>query len=96
VPSLEAMWSTDPLVRLAGRTPADALEQLCLTNVVQQLAHLRAHASVAHGLAEGRLGLHGMYFHVAEAQAYLLAEDGLVFDRVAPVPVAHRPVRPLP
>ncbi|MGW2319517.1 SulP family inorganic anion transporter [Streptomyces sp. NPDC001680] len=66
--------------RLAGRLPADAVEQLCLVNVVQQLEHLRAHAPVARALARGELELHGMYFHVGEAQAYLLAgseEDGL-------------------
>lgn len=78
--------------------PADAVEQLCLTNVVQQLEHLRAHPAVARALAERRLELHGMYFHVGEAQAYLLAADGQpderpegqsdstdkVFNRVAP------------
>ncbi|MCH0557714.1 SulP family inorganic anion transporter [Streptomyces sp. MUM 16J] len=60
--------------RLAGRAPADAVEHLCLTNVVQQLDHLRAHAPVARALAKGELELHGMYFHVGEARAYLLAE----------------------
>ncbi|MGW3493984.1 bifunctional SulP family inorganic anion transporter/carbonic anhydrase [Streptomyces sp. NPDC001020] len=72
------------LARIAGRTPADAVEQLCLTNVVQQLEHLRAHDSVARALGEGRLEIHGMYFHVGEAQAYLLttAEEGDIFDRV--------------
>ncbi|WP_246259358.1 bifunctional SulP family inorganic anion transporter/carbonic anhydrase [Streptomyces typhae] len=63
-----------PWPRLAGRAPADAVEQLCLTNVVQQLEHLRAYEVVAKRLAEGTLELHGMYFHVGEAQAYLLAE----------------------
>lgn len=80
--------------RISGRLPADVVEQLCLTNVVQQLEHLRAHTAVARGLAEGRLQLHGMYFHVGEAQAYLLTSDGEpdgyadrtdeVFKRVAP------------
>jgi carbonic anhydrase len=70
--------------RLAGREPADEVEQLCLTNVVQQLAHLRAHGPVARALAAGELELHGMYFHVGEAQAYLLAgaEGGTVFEDV--------------
>jgi carbonic anhydrase len=70
--------------RLAGREPADAVEQLCLANVVQQLEHLRAHESVARALRKGALELHGMYFHVGEAQAYLLTgTDGSeVFDRV--------------
>ncbi|MET9773404.1 SulP family inorganic anion transporter [Streptomyces sp. NPDC006367] len=63
--------------RLAGRRPADAAERLCLTNVVQQLEHLRAHGSVSRALRSGELELHGMYFHVGEAQAYLLTGDGL-------------------
>ncbi|MFF2012058.1 SulP family inorganic anion transporter [Streptomyces sp. NPDC058195] len=92
LPSLKRMASRHHAwARISGRLPADALEQLCLTNVVQQLDHLRAHESVARRLAEGTLRLHGMYFHVGEAQAYLLAEgasSGLdpdqVFDRVDP------------
>ncbi|MFJ9027542.1 bifunctional SulP family inorganic anion transporter/carbonic anhydrase [Streptomyces sp. NPDC102274] len=94
LPSLERMRSREhSWARICGRLPADAVEQLCLTNVVQQLEHLRAHESVARRLAEGTLELHGMYFHVGEAQAYLLA-DGVgargdyggeeVFNRVAP------------
>lgn len=70
--------------RLTGRPSADAVERLCLTNVVQQLDHLRAHGPVARALAAGALELHGMYFHVGEAQAYLLdgAADGAVFGEV--------------
>ncbi|MFD5005492.1 SulP family inorganic anion transporter [Streptomyces mutabilis] len=60
---------------LAGRPPADAAERLCLANVVQQLEHLRAHDAVARALSAGDLELHGMYFHVGEAQAYLLSGD---------------------
>ncbi|WP_405778366.1 SulP family inorganic anion transporter [Streptomyces sp. NBC_00859] len=87
-PSLDRMLSRHhPSARISGRMPADAVEQLCLTNVIQQLEHLRAHESVARRLEEGALELHGMYFHVGEAQAYLLADphelDG-VFARVAP------------
>ncbi|MFG2641300.1 bifunctional SulP family inorganic anion transporter/carbonic anhydrase [Streptomyces sp. NPDC048370] len=91
LPSLERMASrSHAWARISGRLPADAVEQLCLTNVVQQLEHLRAYESVARRLAEGTLTLHGMYFHVGEAQAYLLAEPDEqhryedVFDRVAP------------
>ncbi|WP_446038856.1 bifunctional SulP family inorganic anion transporter/carbonic anhydrase [Streptomyces sp. SID1121] len=94
-PSLDRMKSKHhSWARISGRLPADAIEQLCLTNVVQQLAHLRAHDAVARGLAEGRLELHGMYFHVGEAQAYLLADGSTtgssgggseeVFNRVSP------------
>ncbi|MEY9993169.1 carbonic anhydrase [Streptomyces sp. V4I8] len=85
-PSLERMSDESrPWARLAGRAPADTVEQLCLTNVVQQLEHLRAHESVGRALREGALELHGMYFHVGEAQAYLLTEesgDDDVFDHV--------------
>ncbi|MFF5975308.1 SulP family inorganic anion transporter [Streptomyces sp. NPDC012769] len=74
-PSLERMASRrHAWARISGRLPADAVEQLCLTNVVQQLEHLRAYESVARRLADGTLTLHGMYFHVGEAQAYLLAD----------------------
>ncbi|MET9493521.1 SulP family inorganic anion transporter [Streptomyces sp. NPDC006552] len=75
-----------PGARLAGRAPADEVERLGLTNVVQQLEHLRAHGSVAAALAQGTLELHGMYFHVGEAQAYLLEESDLVFGQVAAAP----------
>ncbi|WP_405916508.1 SulP family inorganic anion transporter [Streptomyces sp. NBC_00728] len=84
-PSLDRMAADDrPWARIAGRAPADTVEQLCLTNVVQQLEHLRAHESVARALREGVLELHGMYFHVGEAQAYLLADDdgAELFDHV--------------
>ncbi|MCX4448351.1 bifunctional SulP family inorganic anion transporter/carbonic anhydrase [Streptomyces sp. NBC_01789] len=92
LPSLGRVSATsDTQPRFSGRLPANAVEQLCLTNVVQQLDHLRAHPSVARRIADGSLQLHGMYFHVAEAQSYLLAEDGstgvgtaAVFDPISP------------
>ncbi|MFF0385448.1 bifunctional SulP family inorganic anion transporter/carbonic anhydrase [Streptomyces sp. NPDC004286] len=75
-PSLERMAGEHPEPpRLAARPVADAVEELSLTNVVQQLAHLRAHESVARALAAGSLELHGMYFHVGEARAYLLGDE---------------------
>ncbi|MFD4376006.1 SulP family inorganic anion transporter [Streptomyces sp. NPDC058486] len=93
-PSLERMASRrHAWARISGRLPADAVEQLCLTNVVQQLEHLRAYESVARRLADGSLTLHGMYFHVGEAQAYLLSGDEVrgyddVFDSVPPAILA--------
>ncbi|CAM5528696.1 bifunctional SulP family inorganic anion transporter/carbonic anhydrase [Streptomyces fumanus] len=91
-PSVARMTEDDgSWAPLAGRRPADAAERLCLTNVVQQLAHLRAHEAVDRALREGRLELHGMYFHVGEAQSYLLTEAAgtQVFD---PVRGAEQPV----
>ncbi|MFJ3667607.1 bifunctional SulP family inorganic anion transporter/carbonic anhydrase [Streptomyces sp. NPDC090106] len=85
LPSLERMADDSrPWARLSGRAPADAVEQLALTNVIAQLEHLRAHESVARALREDRLELHGMYFHVGEAQAYLLtgANGDDLFDHV--------------
>ncbi|WP_028799147.1 SulP family inorganic anion transporter [Streptomyces sp. 142MFCol3.1] len=93
-PSLERMAAEGhPGARFAGREPADAVEQLCLTNVVQQLEHLRSHESVARALREGALELHGMYFHVGEAQAYLLDDrDGTeLFERVGATEDLHHP-----
>ncbi|WP_406007594.1 SulP family inorganic anion transporter [Streptomyces sp. NBC_00637] len=90
VPSLKRMADDGrPHARLAGRAPVDAVEQLCLTNVVQQLEHLRAHESVTRALRDGALELHGLYFHVGEAQTYLLSEaatdDGELFGHVGEV-----------
>ncbi|MGW0602742.1 SulP family inorganic anion transporter [Streptomyces sp. NPDC002640] len=87
LPSLRRMASGSGRgrpVRLAGREPADAVELLCLTNVAQQLEHLEAHEAVARAMREGRLELHGMYFHVGEAQAYLLggSADTPVFEDI--------------
>jgi carbonic anhydrase len=70
-------------VRLGQRPVTDEHERLCLANVVQQLDHLAAHECVSRRLAEGTLRLYGMYFHVAEAQAYLLDRASGVFAPVA-------------
>ncbi|MGW4158855.1 SulP family inorganic anion transporter [Streptomyces sp. NPDC004788] len=102
-PSLERMASRrHAWARISGRLPADEVEQLCLTNVVQQLEHLRRHESVARRLAEGTLTLHGMYFHVGEAQAYLLAGTDEVhsyddvFNHVPPAPKTRKAAAPEP
>lgn len=69
---------------LAGRPVADDVERLCLLNVVQQLDHLVEHPCVSRRVADGRLRLHGMYFHVAEAQGYLLDGSSGLFHAVLP------------
>ncbi|WP_406862278.1 SulP family inorganic anion transporter [Streptomyces sp. HUAS MG47] len=95
LPSLERMASRQHTqARISGRHAADSVEQLCLTNVVQQLEHLRAYEPVARRIAEGALQLHGMYFHVGEAQAYLLTETTDVTETsetTEPVRVAEAP-----
>ena len=73
--------------RFAERAATDELEALCLDNVVQQLEHLRAHECVTERVREGTLELHGMYFDVGLAQAYVLADpenDEAVFTPVHP------------
>lgn len=80
-------------VALADRPVADDLERLALVNVMQQLDHLMAHPCVARRVAEGTLQLHGMYFHVAEAQAYVLDRPSSTFTAVRPeVPEVLDPV----
>jgi carbonic anhydrase len=76
-------------VALHERPVSDDQERLALVNVMQQLDHLRAHPCVARRVAEGSLALHGMYFHVGEAQAYVLDEATGRFGAVRgePVPV---------
>ncbi|MGP3926170.1 SulP family inorganic anion transporter [Streptomyces sp. 8N616] len=93
LPSLERMAGRQGMhrPRIVGRAAADAVEELCLANIVQQLEHLAAHDSVAHRVAEGTLELHGMYFHVGEAQAYLLDEKAEAFAPVAPTAQEQRP-----
>jgi carbonic anhydrase len=71
-------------VALADRPLADDYERLSLVNVVQQLDHLMAHPCVARRVSEGALQLHGMYFHVGEAQAYILDRSTGVFAAVGP------------
>lgn len=71
-------------VALAERPVADDVERLALVNVVQQLDHLMSYPCVAHRVAEGALTLHGMYFHVAEAQAYVLDRTTGRFRAVRP------------
>ncbi|MFF4160612.1 carbonic anhydrase [Streptomyces sp. NPDC001678] len=71
-------------VALADRPVADDVERLALVNVLQQLDHLMAHACVARRVAEGSLRLQGMYFHVGEAQAYVLDRRSRTFTAVRP------------
>lgn len=71
-PSVRRLATQGPAAPRLATRGLEATELLCLTNVVQQLEHLTAHECVARRVAEGSLELHGMYFHVGEAQAYVL------------------------
>lgn len=82
-PSLDRL-AAGAAVPLADREVSDAAERLCLVNITQQLDHLIAHSCVARRVDEGTLRLYGMYFHVGEAQAYLLDSGAGVFRAVRP------------
>ncbi|WP_030272757.1 SulP family inorganic anion transporter [Streptomyces sp. NRRL B-24484] len=68
--------------RFADRPAVDPVEELCITNVVQQLDQLMANPAVERRVAAGTLRLVGMYFDFATAQAYVL-DNGT--GRFAPV-----------
>lgn len=86
LPSLARARAADG-PRIASRPYADDAERLSLANVAQQLDHLRRHPCVRRRMAEGSLSLHGMYFHVGEAQAYVLgAQDDFTAVHPAGMP----------
>ena len=55
-------------------TSAATEEQCCTANVSQQLANLSTYPAVREALAAGRLTLTGMYFDLAEARMYEVAD----------------------
>jgi carbonic anhydrase len=69
-------------VALADRPVADEVERLALVNVKQQIDHLTQHPCVARRVADGSVRVHGIYFHVGEAQAYVLDRASGVFSAV--------------
>jgi carbonic anhydrase len=69
--------------RFADRPPADTVEELCITNVVQQLDQLLANPAVERRVSEGSLRLVGMYFDFATAEAYVLDTSGGHFHPVS-------------
>lgn len=66
----------------ATRPVVDVVEQLCITNVVQQLDQLMANPAVERRVEEGTLRLVGMYFDFATAQAYVLDRAAGTFSPV--------------
>ncbi|MER5639357.1 SulP family inorganic anion transporter [Kitasatospora sp. NPDC002227] len=66
-----------------GRPVVDLVEQLCITNVVQQLDQLMANPAVERRIEEGSLQLVGMYFDFATAQAYVLDRESRRFSPVS-------------
>ena len=82
--SLQRARQTPARIIRDGPPAGDALERLCLTNVVQQLDNLRGHPSVQRGTATGTLRLTGLYFDFATAQTYLLSRNGRTFSPVRP------------
>ncbi|MQS13414.1 transporter [Streptomyces kaniharaensis] len=75
----------------AARPVADLVEQLCITNVVQQLDQLTANPAVERRVEEGTLRLVGMYFDFATAQAYVLDPASGTFSPVEAHPTEDFP-----
>lgn len=59
-----------PAPTLSGYEPAP-VEQLCLTNVLQQLDNLLGHPVVHRAVEDDQLRLFGLYFDIASAQMYV-------------------------
>ncbi|SEG94486.1 carbonic anhydrase [Actinacidiphila yanglinensis] len=91
IPATPAVTMPAAVPSLADRPVADDQERLALANVITQLEHLTAHPRVARRVVDGTLQLHGMYFHVAEAQAYILDRPTGVFTAVLPEAAAPGP-----
>ncbi|MFE9428945.1 SulP family inorganic anion transporter [Kitasatospora sp. NPDC006697] len=66
----------------ADRPVADRVEELCITNVVQQLDQLMANPAVEQRVLAGELRLVGMYFDFATAQTYVLDRGTGRFEAV--------------
>ncbi|WP_369183702.1 SulP family inorganic anion transporter [Streptomyces sp. Y1] len=66
----------------SDRPVVDLVEQLCITNVVQQLDQLMTNPAVERRVEEGSLRLVGMYFDFATAQAYVLDRAAGTFSPV--------------
>jgi carbonic anhydrase len=56
------------LLAAGGLNGPDALQRAVEANVLVQLDHLRAHASVATAVKAGRLRLHGWVYHIATGE----------------------------
>ncbi|MDH6578989.1 SulP family inorganic anion transporter [Kitasatospora sp. MAP5-34] len=78
----------------AGRPVVDLVEQLCITNVVQQLDQLLANPAVERRVDAGTLRLVGMYFDFATAQAYVLDHESKRFVSVSEDWPEHRSALP--
>jgi carbonic anhydrase len=68
---------------------------LALENVIAQINHLRTHPSVAAGIAQGTLTLHGWFFEIETCQVLAFDGDAGTFVRIEEdkLPVAVRPQR---
>ncbi|MGK4581794.1 carbonic anhydrase [Kitasatospora sp. HPMI-4] len=76
----------------ADRPVVDLAEQLCITNVVQQLDQLLTNPAVERRVNAGTLRLVGMYFDFATAQAYVLDREKSRFVSVSEEQHDERPV----
>lgn len=55
----------EPALKRLGRRPHDT-DELGRVNVLCQIEHLKQHKSVARRVKQGKLSLHGLFFHLKE------------------------------
>ena len=70
---------------------AERVRALSLENVIAQLAHIRTHPSVAAGIAQGEIALHGWFVDINAGQVLGLNGETGQFEPLredAPLPVA--------
>lgn len=60
----------------------DHLEEVTFENVIQQLQHLRTHPSVASGLANGRVTLHGWVYNIGSGEVLCFDEETRQFKPI--------------
>ncbi|MGO4763671.1 carbonic anhydrase [Cupriavidus sp. 2KB_3] len=69
-------------------SPAEALDSMVRENVVAQLANIRTHPSVALGLANGTLKLHGWVYDIETGGIRTFNSESLCFVSLADYPEA--------
>ena len=58
-----------------GSLSKDHLDEVTCENVIQQLQHLRTHPSVASGLANGGITLHGWVYSIGSGEVLCFDEQ---------------------
>jgi carbonic anhydrase len=76
-PTLEAFAAGHPVARAAADAGFDAVDQLAMVNVAEQLATLEAHPVVGPAAGEGRLEVVGLFFDIASGRVLRVTPTGI-------------------